>query len=176
MKSVLMSIQPKWCQLIVGGKKTIVVRKTKPKLEVPFKVYIYCTYGEGLIEANDKCLPNHLIGRKVSKYKTWQNCCNGKVIGEFMCDTIFDLHEKALFAGMDEINKSVIEEYSCVDIDELLHYKGNKNKIYGWGISDLVIYDEPKELGEFKKINREWRKRKGNEHKRYGVYSYNVYK
>ena len=42
-KSVLISIQPKWCELIANGKKTIEVRKTKPKLETPFKCYIYCT-------------------------------------------------------------------------------------------------------------------------------------
>ena len=43
MKAVLMSIQPKFCELIASGKKTVEVRKTKPKLETPFKVYIYCT-------------------------------------------------------------------------------------------------------------------------------------
>ena len=43
MKSVLISIKPKWCELIVSGKKTVEVRKTKPKLETPFKCYIYCT-------------------------------------------------------------------------------------------------------------------------------------
>ena len=39
-KSVLISIQPKWCELIASGKKTIEVRKTAPKLETPFKCYI----------------------------------------------------------------------------------------------------------------------------------------
>ena len=43
MKSVLMSIRPEWCEKIANGKKTIEVRKTRPKLETPFKVYIYCT-------------------------------------------------------------------------------------------------------------------------------------
>ena len=42
MKSVLISIRPKWVEKIVNGKKTIEVRKTAPK-EVPFKAYIYCT-------------------------------------------------------------------------------------------------------------------------------------
>lgn len=42
-KAVLISIRPEWCDLIVRGKKTIEVRKTRPKLETPFKVYIYCT-------------------------------------------------------------------------------------------------------------------------------------
>lgn len=43
MKSVLISIKPKWCELIAGGKKTIEVRKTKPKIDTPFKCYIYET-------------------------------------------------------------------------------------------------------------------------------------
>ena len=48
MKSVLISIRPKWCALIASGKKTIEVRKTYPKLPTPFKCYIYCTQDKGL--------------------------------------------------------------------------------------------------------------------------------
>ena len=137
MKSVLISIHPKWSELIASGKKTVEVRKTRPKIDVPFKCYIYETKGK-------TDLPTFI---DEDGHEIYQG--RGQVIGEFVCNTIFDLHEAALFAGMDEINKSVIEEYSCVDIDELLHYKGNKNKIYGWSISELVIYDKPKELSEF---------------------------
>lgn len=42
-KAVMLSIRPRWVQKIANGKKTIEVRKTKPKLETPFKCYIYCT-------------------------------------------------------------------------------------------------------------------------------------
>lgn len=45
MKSVLISIKPKWCELIASGKKTVEVRKTRPKIETPFKCYIYQTVG-----------------------------------------------------------------------------------------------------------------------------------
>ncbi len=40
-KAVLISIRPKWCEKIIGGEKTIEVRKTRPKLGPPFKCYIY---------------------------------------------------------------------------------------------------------------------------------------
>lgn len=40
-KAVLISIRPKWCEKIVSGEKTIEVRKTRPKMETPFKCYIY---------------------------------------------------------------------------------------------------------------------------------------
>lgn len=43
MKAVLLSIKPKFCELIASGKKTIEVRKSAPKLKPPFKCFIYCT-------------------------------------------------------------------------------------------------------------------------------------
>ena len=44
-KAVLISIRPDWVEKILSGEKTLEVRKTRPKLEAPFKVYIYCTAG-----------------------------------------------------------------------------------------------------------------------------------
>lgn len=141
MCEVMISVQPKWCELIASGKKTVEVRKTKPKTDVPFKCYIYQTklrWVYTLLHA----LGFFAIARRLARG-------TGKVIGEFVCRNIYFLDESALFEGMDEISNSVIEEYSCLSIDELLAYKGNKKEIYGWSISDLVIYDEPKELCEF---------------------------
>lgn len=51
-KAVLISIRPEWCDLIVRGKKTIEVRKTRPKLETPFKVYMEKTYKD--LETEEK--------------------------------------------------------------------------------------------------------------------------
>lgn len=42
-RAVLISIQPKWCAMITQGKKILEVRKNRPKIETPFKCYIYCT-------------------------------------------------------------------------------------------------------------------------------------
>ena len=76
MKSVLISIQPKWVEKIASGKKTIEVRKSKPKIETPFKCYIYATKsGDRIVLKNDKVF-------EISKAIT------GKVIGEFVCDKI----------------------------------------------------------------------------------------
>lgn len=55
MKDVLISIQPKWVEKIASGEKTIEVRKTRPKIDTPFKVYIYATKtGERLVLKDDK--------------------------------------------------------------------------------------------------------------------------
>lgn len=56
MQAVMLSVQPKWCELIANGKKTIEVRKRRPKLETPFKVYIYCTNLYLLISQKNKRL------------------------------------------------------------------------------------------------------------------------
>ena len=50
-KAVMLSIRPKWCEKIISGEKTVEVRKTRPKLETPFKCYIYCTVGRAGYDA-----------------------------------------------------------------------------------------------------------------------------
>lgn len=128
MKSVLISIQPKWCGLIASGKKTIEVRKTKPKLKPPFKCYIYCTKGKD----------NHFWTGKHYSYVDKDG--NGKVIGEFICDTfVLDrtYGHDPLFYGA-----------ACMNAIDVAAYALN-NPMYGWHISDLKIYDKPKALSNF---------------------------
>ena len=127
MKAVLISIQPKWCELIASGKKTVEVRKTKPKSETPFKVYIYETQGRTETPFVDE------EGHHIFKGR-------GQVIGEFVCD-------KIITAGYGNYFKIPYGE-SQVDSLDLLEYADGKN-VYGWHISELVIYDKPKELIDF---------------------------
>lgn len=168
MKAVLMSIQPKLCELIASGKKTVEVRKTKPKLETPFKVYIYCTKDgyKGIFQDKPYLTHNRQI-------------CNGKVIGEFVCDFITnyeaelwddetfecikEFYEPDDFAEYGEYEYKTIADnsddfwkeqhlckVSCLSIEELRKYIGTGiNEFYGWHISNLVIYNEPKALSEF---------------------------
>lgn len=140
MKSVLISIKPQWCALIANGRKTIEVRKTRPKLEPPFKCYIYQTVG-GRTNTVD-ILENNL----------------GKVIGEFVCDRIdrIDVIDDSMMTYIQVNSKGdmFITQETCLDIDRLQQYLGNKSG-FGWHISDLVIYDKPKELSEFAVADRE---------------------
>lgn len=124
-KEVLISIQPKWCELIASGEKTIEVRKTKPKLPTPFKCYIYQT-------------KRTWIYNIYSKIADWQR----KVIGEFVCDAI--ITDRTF--GHDPL----FNVMSCMSDTEIAAYC-TKNEMYGWHISKLKIYDKPKELGEFYK-------------------------
>ena len=129
MKAVLISIQPKWVEKIVIGEKTIEVRKTMPKLERPFKCYIYETQGEYKTGTGIFAYGIELKGTKKGK---------GKVIGEFVC------------RGMMDGGSHLLPKQSCLTIDEILDYAKGK-RVYGWRIADLKIYDKPKELSEFRK-------------------------
>lgn len=131
-KSVLISIRPEWCDLIASGKKTIEVRKTRPKIETPFMCYIYCTqsgkYKDG------KSVKNIWLNRGTDK----RFIGNGKVIGEFIC--------RGIMQPFDSLR--LMAKESCLTEEELLTYSNGKT-LYGWRIADLKIYDKPRELSEF---------------------------
>ncbi len=134
-KAVMLSIRPKWVEKIANGEKTIEVRKTRPKLETPFKCYIYCT----LQGCNEFFRVD--LGRDVAKWNRgkWADR-KGKVIGEFTCDRIYEL--APLNHAPDDVEKQ-----ACLTREEIVNYL--KGTGYGWHISDLRIYDAPKKLGEF---------------------------
>lgn len=108
-KAVLISIRPEWCQKIMAGRKTIEVRRTRPKMNPPFKCYIY-------------------------------KCGNGKVVGEFLCDQII---EDRTYGHNEEFYRA-----ACMSAYDAAAY-AMQSPMYGWHISNLKIYDAPKELIEF---------------------------
>lgn len=134
-KAVLISVQPKWCELIANGKKTVEVRKTRPKIEPPFKCYIYYT--------KDK----HGWFDFLKKTRL-----EGKVIGEFLCDSIMPYCRYDIVSGVSEVGFEELPRATQLSRKELYDYCGEKD-IYCWHISDLVIYDKPKELSEFRSYN-----------------------
>ena len=110
-KAVLISIRPEWARKIISGEKTIEVRKTRPKMDTPFKCYIY-------------------------------KCGNGKVVGEFLCDQII---EDRTYGHNEEFYRA-----ACMSAYDAAAY-AMQSPMYGWHISDLVVYDEPKKLTEFRR-------------------------
>lgn len=150
-KAVMISIRPKWCEKICDGEKTVEVRKTRPKLETPFKVYIYCTaemvgYDElWVLDAPSR--EKYLITAVCAYLQRAEGASKGnrKVIGEFICDRIYEL--APLNHAPDDV-----EQQACLTREEIVRYL--KGVGYGWHISDLKIYDAPRELGEFSPVCR----------------------
>lgn len=147
-KAVMLSIRPKWCEKIIDGDKTIEVRKTRPKLETPFKCYIYCTAeraGYDALWVLDAPTREKYSFMAVSAYLENPNGAskgNGKVIGEFTCDRIYEL--APLNHAPDDAEKQ-----ACLTREEIVNYL--KGTGYGWNISNLKIYDKPRELSEFER-------------------------
>lgn len=193
MKAIMISIQPKWCELIANGKKTGEVRKTRPKLDPPFKCYIYCTKASKKYQTICGCMvlnsdelyrhPTQGIKHGDSiELMLWDdtskdNFLNGKVIGEFVCDNIskysaefvegdFDEYIRYCYDNIDgeeermivatndsgEFNTCFLFRETCLTFNEIKQYVGvnfHDKPFYVWHISDLVVYDKPKELGNF---------------------------
>nr|DAV49684.1 MAG TPA: helix-turn-helix domain-containing protein [Caudoviricetes sp.] len=141
-KAVMLSIRPKWVEKIANGEKTIEVRKTRPKLDTPFKCYIYCT----LQGCNEFFRVD--LGGDVAKWNRgkWADR-KGKVIGEFTCERI------ALIAydggELSSTTNAAFSHATCLTQSEIIAYIGDKGRCYGWHMSNLRIYDTPRELSEF---------------------------
>lgn len=149
-KAVLISIRPRWCEKIVNGNKTIEVRKTRPKMDTPFKCYIYCT------------LPKYPHEDFIAtNYPRPQFYGGGKVIGEFTCDRI-DWITHIGYTGIPNLVETRICDAATMrtsPVGGLLNAACLTPKMlndylawgdgYGWHISDLRIYDETRELSEF---------------------------
>ncbi len=163
-KSVLASIKPKFCELIASGEKTVEIRKNRPKIDVPFKCYIYCTNISPILLGRPPINTSFTKCDKIQKsdidYYNKPYVWNGKVIGEFVCDDI--KWNSALDLWIAEEAKTTLQG-TCLTKEDVYKYLGVKSgtrrynkkyEFYALHISDLKIYDEPKELGEFIKYNR----------------------
>lgn len=167
MKSVLISIHPKWVEKIANGEKTIEVRKAAPK-EVPFKCYIYCTKPKKPKKYTLHTYINSGYGRKefgvigqwrsgkevvdvnshLPAYRYNAYLAEGKVIGEFVCNRI-DVFTPSEHGIIFKRFRALYE--TRLTVDEMRKYAKGKT-LYGWNISNLKIYDKPKELSEFRKL------------------------
>lgn len=137
MKSILMSFSPYWYYLIGERIKKIECRKVKPKSKD----------WNGTIECymtKDEKSFNRIPKEFQEKYRKHF----GKVGMRFVCDFIVDGKNSAQ-------DWAYIGEHSCVPSSELYEYcgeneNGDTDYCYGLHISDLQIYDKPKELCEFR--------------------------
>ena len=160
-KAVMLSIRPKWCEKIARGKKTIEVRKTRPKLETPFKCYIYCTNIRPFLVWGEVFRGDWFTEfTRISGYsraeadKIW-DVFNGHIAGEFTCDRIYELETRSpggsyYVKGEDQPTTNDVARKSCLTLKDMHEYLQAKVG-YGWHISELKIYDTPKDLGEFER-------------------------
>ena len=184
MKAVLMSIKPLFGFKIAKKDMIWEIRKNKPTLSPPFKVYFYCTKQKErfAVSAGNYVFTDNLYldgnvltyGTDFKQLLTPTVQFNGKVIGEFVCDRIEEWdseywNDNSVYQAISRIDYDDEGDYewvnissneddnpsdnylckeSCLSFEEIQRYAGN-GRFYAWHISDLVIYDKPKELSEF---------------------------
>lgn len=147
-KAIMLSIHPKWVEKIANGEKTIEVRKTKPKLETPFKCYIYCTRDKHLAFMQNQTGTNLIACMDVdAAIPVGGAIGNGKVIGEFTCERVVPITYDG--GRLWCPTNAAFSPATCLSQTEIIAYIGDKGRCYGWHISDLRIYDTPRELSEF---------------------------
>ena len=147
MRKILISIKPKWVKKILNGEKTLEIRKTAPKCELPCEVYIYCT------KENAK----YFIDNKI-----YNAMMNGKVVAKFTLNKVSKILSMLYGADEDECAREHCYETRELDSDELLKrscltYEQMRSYLgclddevgYAWHIDHLVPFDRPKELKEF---------------------------
>lgn len=149
MIEVIASIEPKWCEKIFDGSKTIELRKTAPK-QAPFKVYVYCTMG-----SQYEALVVNKRGAARFPCCNWKRAIpvgceigNGKVIGEFICSTTQTLfYDSDVRYGIDFPNEYAkkIMKGTCLTLFEMSEYLKGKDGAM-WYITKPRLYDKPRPL------------------------------
>ena len=157
-KAVLISIRPEWCKKILDGEKTVEVRRTCPVHGTPFKAYIYCTR----TASKEFILDDHNWDVSSKNCGGWPDK-RGHVIGEFTCKKITGLTHVGETGSWEPASLYVMAPGSYYKpADELLkaacmsketaekYLKGRDG--CGWHISNLKIYDKPRDLDEFSRF------------------------
>lgn len=177
MKAILMSDRPKWCALMMNGDKKVEVRKGTALYKAIQKLideygfadfYVYCTkkkpyLGKKEIGRNFYNEPIYTYeldngetfkgsGNKKFYSSVGVNSINGKVIFKFRCYKVEELFIKYGVGWQTKTikGKEQVEKLTQLSVFQLFEYCGRKTNT-AIHISDLEVFDKPKELSEFYK-------------------------
>ena len=167
MKAILLSVKPEWVAKILNGEKTVEIRKSAPKCELPITVYIYCTKNKlhycvgALVFNKDDCFKRsvdgtykygdsiELMGYSPDYPYDKNNFLNGKVVAKF---TLLRVERFGMAYPYSEPTSGFLKK-ACLTLGQARTYAGGEHPyykpLYAWHIEDLVIFDKPKELEEF---------------------------
>ena len=155
MRAILISIRPEWVAKILSGEKTLEIRKTAPKCDLPIDVYIYCTQSKPYVAYINGKLYTQSDGTGKGPAGI---CLNGKVVAKFTMwatdEFIKGLNDLQRYC-LDELDEEpahtpykVVLKKACLTDEEAERYCPDQS-FCAWFIDDLEIFDEPKDLSDF---------------------------
>ena len=147
MCDIIISLCPKWCKLILSGKKTVELRKSRPRIEPPFHVYLYETKaGKGQVVGECICY-------KIEKYRA-----------DFTSDSCYEdirridvnedsEEEEDVFITSNEFenpNDCYLCKKSKLTFEEIKQYifngKSGFFEFYGWYLAKVTEYKKARQL------------------------------
>ena len=178
MKAILISDHAIWCALMMNGIKKTEVRKGTALYKATKKLideygfaefYVYCTKKEdiariGRLGGDEFICERYPLTEVQFKSMNSGYSAKGKVIFKFRCykaeEIKFHCLTKTNTYGVQRIETTFttqtlsfreLKESSRLTCDDLMKYL-NDTDGYAIHISDLEIFDRPKELSEFYKV------------------------
>lgn len=149
-RSILLSVKPEWLVEILNGEKTIDIRKTMPKCELPIDVYLYCCKSKKKLFF-DKISNKYMYGEDTPKDRF--NSLNGKVVAKFTFNKNDNVESERINYSTEDYGYRFNDEVlvkTCLTEEQLESYLLSKDGIgYAWYIDNLQIFDTPKELKDF---------------------------
>ena len=140
-KEVMLPCSEAETQLLISGRRTIIPARKRPKIRVPFTVYLLEIRKQRCGERNG----DPIFTR------------TGLVVGEFKCPSIDDYWlcgytiKSARYMRVDEEQvRRDIDYRSLFMTEEALHKFGKGATIHGWHVSELKCYEEPLSLDDFR--------------------------
>ena len=160
MRAIMKSVSSRICEKVANGDCTILVSKTAPKFDLPFKGYICCTNAKPYLYREANSPFKLFLDSDLYEGNGYDDrLFSGKVIGDFICDEIiewqYDKGHQYYVEYPDDCTSyfpylkchSEATGLKCSEIEKL----GKGKPLYGLHISDLKIYDKPKALAEFER-------------------------
>jgi len=142
---IIMAHKPIECVRIANGEQPIIARKTIPKqFEPPYRVLMFCNKEK----AKSKRLCKNCFGKSCCYISYQQHSCdtilNSKVIGEYVVDKT---KEVGITTVEGEVNL-------CFGNTRIVHY---------CHITEVKIYDEPKDIWDYNHIVKGHKKLSGKQ-------------
>ena len=149
MKMILISIRPEHLVNVLNGDKPFELRSVCPNIELPCIALLYCCKSDRYLldwDYQNGKKTWFLWDKRKHKYPLKdEQLDNGKVFAKCVMTDCIDWHNYS----WQEVCR-----LGCVSDQQLRGYSKGKKNIYLWHLEKIEVFDNPKEISEFKSYKK----------------------